>query len=428
MKYPFWLKKMLAESGLGKWIPGASNLFVSPNDILGACSDTILHGDFESLVNPSLTPAPPSPDFLDLSSDFIQGLGMPVHVLPRTLAVKDFSPPGGLSETREAVSNYLEHEYGAFFDPTSELLITNGINHGIKTVLDSFVNPGENVLLPDPCPPDHELLVRNHGANPIWITLRQEDGKLLLSELELKKRLRSSRVAIFSCPSNPTGGVFEQETFKKIGSYALKNNCILLWDNSLLGLQLDGTPIHPGNLDEIRKVSLSTGSLSISHGISAANVGWLTGNENLIAPCKLLSRMRNENISLIGQQILIDSFNKPESKEWQMFINRLKESRNHHFQKLSNLGLDPYWPAGGLFIWIPVWRKEISSTDFCKQLEQKYKLLIKPGIYNGPSGEGYARVSFGVDEGRSNEALRRLELYLENKPLVVNNEISKLAA
>ena len=427
MKYPFWLKKTLAEAGLGNWIPGAKNLFTSPRNILGSCSDTILQGDFESLANSEHFQNAPSPDYLDLSCDNIQGLGMPVQVLPRTLPVKDISSQEGFSETRESVSNYLDLEYGVPFNPATEVLITNGITHAIQTVLETFVNPGENVLLPDPCPMVHEQLVRNHGANPIWITLRHEDGRLHFSESELKNQMRKSRVVILSNPSIPTGGVFHEEDFLRIGTFALKNNCMLIWDQSLMGLQLDGSPIHPGNLNETRKLSLNAGSLGISHGISAANVGWLTGNESLIAPCKLLLKMRNSSTSVLSQQILVDAISKAQSNEWYEFLNRLQENRKHNFQKLAGMGFDPFWPAGGPYIWIPIWRKEINSAHFCQEMELNYKVLIKPGTFFGPSGAGYARVSFGVDEGRSIEALRRMELYLENKPLIKTDQI-RLAA
>ncbi len=427
MKYPFWLKKTLAEAGLGNWIPGATNLFTFPNNILGSCSDRILQGDFESFANSQNFQNTPSPDYLDLSSDHIQGLGMPVHVLPRTLPTKDLSPQEGFSETQQAVSNYLDLEYGVSFNATKEVLITNGITHAIQTALETFVNPGENVLLPDPCTPTHEQLVRNHGANPIWITLRHEDGRLHFSETELKRQMRKSRISILSSPAIPTGGVFHEEDFLKIGTFALKNNCLLIWDNSLMGLQLDGNPFHPGNLNETRKLSLNAGSLSISHGISAANVGWLTGNENLIAPCKLLLKMRNTSTSVLSQQILVDAIQKAQTKEWYEFLHRLGENRKHNFQKLAGMGFDPFWPAGGPYIWIPIWRKEINSVHFCQELELNYKVLIKAGTSFGPSGAGYARVSFGVDEGRSIEALRRMELYLDNKPLTKTEQI-RLAA
>jgi len=427
VKYPFWLKKTLAEAGLGKWIPGAKNLFTSPNNILGSCSDTLLQGDFESLVNSEQLQTEPSPDYLDLSCDHIQGLGMPVQVLPRTLPIKNLSPQEGFSETRESVSNYLDQEYGATFNPITEVLITNGITHAIQTVLETFVNPGENVLLPDPCQAVHEQLVRNHGANPSWITLRHEDGRLHFSETELKSQMRKCRVAILSNPSIPTGGVFHEEDFLRIGTCALKNNCLLIWDQSLMGLQMDGSPFHPGNSIETRKLSLNAGSLSISHGISAANVGWLTGNENLIAPCKLLLKMHNASTSILSQQILVDAINKAQSNEWYEFLNRLQENRKHNFQKLAGMGFDPFWPAGGPYIWIPIWRKEINSVQFCQEMELKYKVLLKPGTFFGPSGAGYARVSFGVDEGRSIEALRRMELYLDNKPLI-KTEQTRMAA
>lgn len=427
VKYPFWLKKTLAEAGLGNWIPGAANLFNSPSTILGSCSDTILQGDFQSFVTSENYQTTPSPDYLDLSSDHIQGLGMPVQVLPRILPFKDYSPPEGFSETRDAVSNYLDLEYGVPFNPSKEVLITNGIAHAIQTALETFVNPGENVLLPDPCPIGHEQLVRNHGANPIWMTLRHENGRLHFSETELKRQMRKSRVTILSNPSIPTGGVFHEEDFLRIGTSALKNNCLLIWDHSLMGLQLDGSPFHPGNLNETRNLSLNAGSLSISHGISAANVGWLSGNENLIAPCKLLLKMRNTSPSILSQHILVDAIEKAQSNEWYEFLHRLGENRKHNFQKLAGMGFDPFWPAGGPYIWIPIWRKEISSAHFCEELELKYKVLIKPGTFFGPSGAGYARVSFGVDEGRSIEALRRMELYLENKPLMKPEQI-RLAA
>ncbi len=418
MTYPYWLKKMLAEAGLGNWIPGAANLFPCPSTTLATCSDRILQTNFESIAFGNASQVPPSLDYLDLSSDQIQGMGMPVQTLPRSLSNQSYSPIEGLNETREAVSNYLDVEYAARFDVKKELLITQGSRHAIQIALEAFVNPGDKVLLPDPCPPHHEQLVRNHGAIPIWITLRQEDGKHIYSERELQRQMRSSRATLLSSPANPTGGIFDQEDFQKLGCAAVKNKCLIIWDTSLLGLQLDGKLIHPGSFEETRKISLCAGSLSLSHGIAAARIGWLGGAENLIAPCRVLLKMQGGSPSIISQQILTETMRNSESEERHKFLGRLQKNRDQCYNSMASMGFDPLWPAGGPYLWIPIWRRDIDTSLFTKELEFNYKLLIKQGNTFGHSGIGYARITFGVDEGRLDEALRRLTLFIEKKPLV----------
>lgn len=426
MDFPFWLKKMLVDAGLGHWLPGSENISSSAHTI-AQCSNRVLTAPFSCLNNMEESDTPPAPDFLNLAGGYLQGFSPPGASLPRSLPEAVCQLPEGSPGLREELSRYMASENQAVYSSEKEIAVTNGATQAIQLALDSLVNPGEQVMLPDPCPALHEHLVRCHGARPIWLQTRQEEGNLCFSLKEFSSQLKKCRMALFANPGNPCGGVIRTPRLQEMTSLARKANAIILWDCTLHELQFDGPPVHPGSLEDCRNYSLIANSLSVSHGLSPTRVGWLTGPEFLLSPCKALLKIQRNGASELGQRILLDHLHSWSRADWNRTLERLDQNRHQAYQRLCGMGLDPFWPAGGIWFWLPVWRRQ-SAEDFCQQLSQGYQVLLRPGEGFGPSGPGYVRLSFGVEEGRLDEALRRMELYLENKPFEARGPLLRAVA
>jgi aspartate/methionine/tyrosine aminotransferase len=423
--YPFWLKKLLVESGLGNWIPGAQTQIPDACHILPLCTDKFLQGPLDRLSEFDDPCRQVGHEFLDLSREHVMGLGSAVK---SPIAVQTTRDPLTTGETviREKVSEflgtYIEHQW----DPETEILITAGPQQALQIILDTFINPGEKVLLTDPCPRHHHHLAAFHGAQIQWLSLRQEEGRLKFSEREMKYLMQKSKLAIFSLPSNPMGGCFHEDDLATISVLASKNRCLLFWDTSLMTLSMGEKIHHPDALRQMREQSLFGGCMGPAFGPMASQAGWLCASSRILSPCKTLVQMQMRIPGLQEQFALAEAIKSCNTTEHSNLLQRLRQNRSHAYQRLSAMGFEPYWPQAGCHFWIPVWQKLVCSSDMTNQFATRSQVLVSRGDLNGPSGNAYIRVSYGVDESRLDEALRRMAIQMNGESQLP--AASKLAA
>lgn len=425
MTYPFWLKKMLVEAGLGNWLHDVQKQIPFASQILPLCTDRFLQGPLEKLDQLSKVTPEYGPEYLDLSRDHLLGLRWPTRTLVRG-ATPCEPLTHGEEVVRENISTFLHSEFGCDMDPENEVLVTAGPQQALQIILDTYVNTNEGVMLTDPCPKYHQHLATFHGSNTHWLSLRQEEGRLRFSDLEMKRLMRKCKLAVFSLPSNPMGGFFNEDDLATIAFLASRNRCLVFWDTSLMTLQLDNYCTHPGALPNLMEQSLIGGCMGPAHGPLSSQAGWLCAPNRLLSPCKTLMEMQLRVTGAHEQTALLESLKSFRSQEQQLLLQRLRQNRSHAYSRLCSMGLEPYWPLGGSHFWIPVWQKMLSGTGFCDLLASNSQVLVKPGDMFGPCGQAYVRVSFGVDEGKLDEAMRRMALVLENAP--VTPPLNRLAA
>ena len=221
------------------------------------------------------------------------------------------------------------------------------------------------------------------------------------------KNLKGARLLVLNSPANPTGGIFAAEDLEQIAWWANRRDVLVFTDEVFDGYQYEGQRTSFAAFPKARNRTLTAGSVSKTYALAAARVGWLEGNRHLIQPCMLTSVLQGAAPPTLCQQIALAALQLNDD-QLRPIRDDFESRRRYAFTRLQGMGLQPAWPAGGFFFWLPVQELGLSGRVFAERLFRDKKVLVWPGEHFGPSGTDFVRLSFATDDGRLREGLSRL--------------------
>jgi aspartate/methionine/tyrosine aminotransferase len=413
MPLPLFLKKLLIRTGLARLLPGVRRLTGGAGEFLHYYSNRFLAAPHAELLQAAGYLSPQEPDAIDLA------LGTPrFDLLPSTTTKlpgdrRGYPPPWGLPELRETIAARLQQLDRLSVRPAEEVLVTHGIAGAFSAVLDTFVNERARVVLFDPTSPLHVLALRYRRARIRWVASQVEDGRIRFRLDHLARALHGARLIVVTSPANPTGGVLAPEDLEQIAWWADHHDVLIFNDEAFASYQYDGERLSIGSLEKVGRRTLTAGSVSQSHALASARVGWLAGHRHLIGPCAVTASLQAPFVPTLCQQLALAAL-RLDSKETEQVRSEFDSRRRYTHERLQALGLKPVWPAGAYFFWVPVRELGLSGRTFADLLFQSKKVLLLPGDLFGPSGGDYVRLSYALEDGRLREGLTRLVDFVQH--------------
>jgi aspartate/methionine/tyrosine aminotransferase len=410
-----FLIKLLIRAGVARLLPGVQRRLGGGASFLRYYSNRLLMSPLGELERAAASLEMHGPDVIDLSRaapcfDVLPSAGTKLPADRR-----GWPPFAGLPELRGAVAEKLLHDNGLAFNPAGEVHITAGALGAVQTVLDAFVNRGDRVVLFDPCSPLYSLLAGARQARIRWLSTWSENGRTCFRLDQLARVLRGARLLILNSPANPTGGVLSAEDLEQIAWWADRNDVLILSDESFERYGPDASLVSIGTLPRGRQRTLTAGSVSQGYALASARVGWLAAYRHLLRPCLLTAALRTPFVPTVSQQIALSAL-RGDPREFEPIRADFAARRRYGYERLRAMELNAVWPAGGFFLWAPVWERGLSGRRFAEGLLRDHKVRVSPGDLFGPSGAGYIRISCASDEGRLQEGLNRLGDYLQTAP------------
>jgi aspartate/methionine/tyrosine aminotransferase len=376
-------------------------------DFLHYYSDRLLSAPLADLKDAAAWLEAHGPDTIDLA------LGAPRFDIVPSASTKlpvdrrGYPPHTGLSSLREAIAQHLFSEQLLSVRPLDEVLVTLGAAGAFHVALESFVSGGDRVVLFDPTSPLFILALRYRGARIRWIETSMEDGRIRFRLDRLARALHRAKMVVVNTPANPTGGTFAREDLEQIAWWANRHDVLIFSDEVYGRYRYDGTARSIGTLSPARQRTLSAGSISQSHALASARVGWLAGCRHLIRACAVAGGLQAPFVPTLCQQMAESALSQP-ADLFQPLKAEFHSRRQYVFERLQALGLKPSWPSGAFFFWVPVRELGLSGKAFAEQLLRTKKVLVWPGHHFGPSGAGHIRISYALEDGRLREGLGRL--------------------
>lgn len=411
MRQPLFLLKLLIHSGAARWLPGVRRR-LGDADFLRYYSNRLLAAPLRQLEEATANLHAPGVEVIDLTRGSPSFDVLPSATTKLPVDRRGWPPLAGLSELCGAVSEKLLCDNGLAFNPTGEILITAGVVGAVQTVLDAFVNRGDRVVLFDPCSPLFSLLARARRARLRWLPAWIEEGRTRFRKDHLARALRGARLLVLNSPNNPSGGVLAAEDLEEIAWWAERYDVLLLSDESFERYLPDGSSVSIGTLPRARQRTLTTGGVSQGYALASARVGWLAAYRHLLQPCRLTAALRSAFVPTLSQQIALAAL-RSDPDEFAPIRAEIASRCRYGYERLRGMDLNPTWPAGGYFLWVPIWERGVSGRRFAERLLRERQVRVSPGDLFGPSGEGYVRISCAIDDGRLQEGLNRLAEFLE---------------
>ena len=314
----------------------------------------------------------------------------------------------GLPELRDAIAKFYNKFFGVELNPLNEVLPLMGSKEGIMHISLAFLNPGDEVLIPNPGYPTYLSVTKLVEASPVFYNLSEENSWFPnLSELE-NKDLSKVKLMWINYPNMPTGASANLNQFQKLLEFAKTNNILLINDNPYSFI-LNDDYLSLLKVKGYKDFVLELNSLSKSFNMSGWRVGMLVGSsDNITKVLKVKSNMDSGMFYGI-QKGAIAALNL--DKSWFEDLNKVYLKRRKLIWNIADkLNCSYDKNSKGLFVWAKLPNHIKSSEQYIDTLLKEKKIFIAPGTIFGSNGEGYIRFSLCIDEVKINEALKRIEL------------------
>jgi aspartate/methionine/tyrosine aminotransferase len=314
----------------------------------------------------------------------------------------------GLPELRDAIAKFYNKFFGVELNPSNEVLPLMGSKEGIMHISLAFLNPGDEVLIPNPGYPTYLSVTKLVEASPVFYNLSEENSWFPnLSELE-NKDLSKVKLMWINYPNMPTGASANLDQFQKLLEFAKTNNILLINDNPYSFI-LNDDYLSLLKVKGYKDFVLELNSLSKSFNMSGWRVGMLVGSsDNITKVLKVKSNMDSGMFYGI-QKGAIAALNL--DKSWFEDLNKVYLKRRKLIWNIADkLNCSYDKNSKGLFVWAKLPNHIKSSEQYIDTLLKEKKIFIAPGTIFGSNGEGYIRFSLCIDEVKINEALKRIEL------------------
>jgi LL-diaminopimelate aminotransferase len=310
----------------------------------------------------------------------------------------------GLPALRKAIAGWYGSRFGVDLDADTEVLPLVGSKEGIAHLAWAFVDPGDEVLVPDPGYPVYAASTLLAGGTPVSLPVRAERG--FLPDLSEATVTGNTRVLWLNYPSNPTAAVADDRVFEEAVAFAREHGLLLAHDAAYSEMTFDGY-VAPSVLevDGARDVAVEFGSLSKTYNMTGWRVGWAVGNSEAIRALSTLKTNIDSGVFNAIQRASVAALTGPVEPVEEMRAIYAKR-RDVVVETLNSLGWDLEPPRGSLYVWFPT--RDRSSAGFCELLLERAAVLVSPGPGYGAGGEGYARISLTVPDDRLAEAMDRI--------------------
>lgn len=317
----------------------------------------------------------------------------------------------GLPQFREECASFFKKRFGVSLDPESEIYPLIGSKEGIAHMPLAFINPGDHVLVPDPCYPPYKSGTLFAGGEIDIMPLRAEHHFLPDLKSINHAHLHKVRMIFINYPNNPTGAVCDKKFLKDVVDFASKHNMIVVSDAAYSEMGYDG--YRAPSILEVeggRDVAIEFHSLSKTFSMTGWRLGFAAGNKDLVAGLAKLKSNVDSGAFFAIQWAGVAAL-KNYDKHIKGVLKIYEERRDVLVDGLKTLGWNIEKPRATFYVWAKVPARYTSST-FAKELLGKCDIVATPGNGFGEHGEGYIRFALTVDKRRIRDAVDRIKTRL----------------
>ncbi|HIW74232.1 MAG TPA: aminotransferase class I/II-fold pyridoxal phosphate-dependent enzyme [Firmicutes bacterium] len=324
-----------------------------------------------------------------------------------------YSPNAGLLKLRESIARYVERHNGISYDPKDEILVTVGGSEAIDLGLRALVNPGDEVLIPEPCFVCYLPLVEMAGGVPVSIVTRAEDAFRLTPQSLRAAVTPRTRLLILPYPNNPTGGVMRREHLEAIAEVIKETGLFVLSDEIYGALTYGDRPhVSLASLPGMQERTMLIDGFSKAFAMTGWRLGYACGPRALMKQVVKLHQYALMCAPTTAQYAAIEAMDNGDEDVENMRAE-YDIRRRYIVDRLNRLGLPCFEPEGAFYVFPSVASTGLTSEEFCRKLLMEKHVAVVPGPAFGDCGEGYVRISYCYSLKHIKEAMNRLEEFLQ---------------
>ncbi|MCR4890195.1 MAG: aminotransferase class I/II-fold pyridoxal phosphate-dependent enzyme [Ruminococcus sp.] len=332
-----------------------------------------------------------------------------INVLERKHII--YGPNKGLAPLRTAISDRIYKKHNVRYDDNSELIVTVGGSEAIDLAVRGLLDPGDEVLVVEPCFVCYAPLVELMGGVPVSVPTRIENNFKLTVEDFKDKVTDRTKMIILPFPNNPTGAVMTKEDLEPIAEFLRDTNIMVLTDEIYSELTYGRKHFSIIELEGMRERTIYVNGFSKAYAMTGWRLGYVAAPEPIISQISKIHQYGIMCSPYISQNAAVEALTSCDNEVAKM-VDEYNIRRRYLVKEFNRLGLSCFNPEGAFYVFPCIKSTGLTSEEFCERLLYENKVAAVPGSAFGESGEGYIRISYAYSLKHLMEAMSRIEQFL----------------
>jgi aminotransferase len=323
-----------------------------------------------------------------------------------------YTSNSGILPLRQALAKHLERRYGVAYDPETEMIVTVGVSEALHVAAVSLVEPGDEVLVPEPCFVAYPAVIQFAGGTVVPVPTRFEnDFQLDVADLERALTPRT-RGILLGYPNNPTGAVMSRPRLQAVADFAAQHDLYVLADEIYDQLVYGVEHTCFAALDGMAGRTILLGGFSKDYAMTGWRVGYACGPATLIEGLRKVHQYIIMSAPTPAQYAALAALTDPESvAAVDHMIANYDARRRVVVDGLNHIGLPTFEPRGAFYAFPDIRRTGLDSETFCQRLLHEHKVAVVPGDAFGAAGAGFVRLSYATAMSKIETALERIDAF-----------------
>jgi len=322
-----------------------------------------------------------------------------------------YTSNSGTLELRQALARHLQRLYSVGYDAETELLVTVGVSEALYLALTAIVDPGDEVIVPEPCFVAYTPEVVFAGGVPVTIATQVDDNFQVTAEAIERKITPKTKALLIGYPNNPTGAVMTRDNLVQIGQLAEQHDLLVISDEIYDRLVYGRAHVCFAALPGMRERTITLGGFSKDYAMTGWRLGYAA------APIELLAAMRKvHQYTIMSAPTTAQAAGVQALESGEPFVEKMVAEYDRRRRLLvgglNTLGLDCFEPGGAFYAFPSVVRSGMDDNVFAESLLQEEEVAVVPGSAFGASGSGYVRMAYATAYEKIEEALNRMERFM----------------
>ncbi len=322
-----------------------------------------------------------------------------------------YTSNSGLKELREEISHYLRRRYQLQYDPLHEILVTVGGSEGIDIALRAMLNPGDEVLIPEPCYVSYLPCVVLADGVPVTIELKEENEFRLTKEELLEKITDKTKILVLPFPNNPTGAVLRREDLEAIAEVVIEHDLFVLSDEIYSELTYGEDHVSIASLPGMWERTLTINGFSKSYAMTGWRLGYICGPKEIVEQMTKIHQFAIMCAPTTAQYAAVEALRNGDD-DVAMMREAYNQRRRFLMHEFARMGLKCFEPFGAFYVFPSIKEFGLSSDEFAMRLLEEEHVAVVPGTAFGECGEGFLRISYAYSIDALKAALARMERFI----------------
>ena len=322
-----------------------------------------------------------------------------------------YTSNAGLKDLRIEIANYLKRTQNLEYNSDNEIIVTVGGSEAIDIGLRAIINPGDEVIIPQPSYVSYEPCAVLAGAKPVIINLKAENEFRLTAE-ELRAAITDkTKILILPFPNNPTGAIMERKDLEAIAKVCIEKDILVMSDEIYAALTYKEKHVSIAEIDGMKERTILINGFSKAYAMTGWRLGYACAPKELIQQMTKIHQFAIMCAPTISQYAAVEAL-KNGDKDVEEMRQAYNQRRRFLMDSFKKMGLDCFEPFGAFYVFPCIKEFGMTSEEFATKFLQEEKVAIVPGTAFGDCGEGFLRISYAYSLENLKEAIGRLERFI----------------